>query len=375
MEAVGRLAGGVAHDFNNLLTVIKVYTELTLAALDRGDRLRANLSEVQGAADRASSLTQQLLAFSRRQAIQPRVLDLNDLLRNIEKMLHRLIGEDIELSTILEPELGCIEADPGQMEQVIMNLAVNARDAMPQGGRLCFETANVVLDDTDILKERDLSPGSYVRLRASDTGVGMDEKVLSHAFEPFFTTKEAGKGTGLGLATVHGIVKQNRGDIRLYSQPGQGTTFEILLPRARDAGQDIQEQLPETLTRGTETILLVEDDSAVRGLTRQVLRQQGYRVLAARDAAEALQLAGEWKDPVELLITDVVLPGMRGPDLAAQVLATHRNCRVLYVSGHANDAIAPRGVLAADIAFLQKPFTLQSLTAKVREVLSAPPKE
>jgi CheY-like chemotaxis protein len=290
-------------------------------------------------------------------------------------MLHRLIGEDIELSTTLEPELGYVEADAGQIEQVIMNLAVNARDAMPHGGRLFFETANVVLDDTEVLRDRELCPGPYVRLRVSDTGVGMDEQVRSHAFEPFFTTKEVGKGTGLGLATVHGIVKQNHGDIKLCSQPGQGTTFEIYLPQVRDAVLDRQKQPSETLARGTETILLVEDDAAVRELTSQVLSQHGYQVLAACDAAEALQLAAQREESIDLLVIDVVMPGMRGPDLAAQVLTSHPSSRVLYVSGYADEAIADHGVLAAGIAFLQKPFTLQSLTSKVREVLNAPREE
>jgi two-component system cell cycle sensor histidine kinase/response regulator CckA len=374
MEAIGRLAGGVAHDFNNLLTAITGYAELTLRALDERDPLHAHLIEIQRAAERASALTKQLLVFSRKQTIQPEVLNLNDLLRDIKRMLRRLIGEDIELHTSLDPELGSVKADAGQLEQIVMNLAVNARDAMPQGGRLDLETANIILGEADVLEGSGLCPGPYVRLVVSDTGVGMDEQVRLHAFEPFFTTKEAGKGTGLGLATVHGIVKQNKGDIRLYSRPGQGTRFEIYLPQVEGDRQDSRDRPLQTLVRGTETILLVEDEDIVRELTRKALVRQGYTVLVASHPEEALHLVAQYKEPIHLLLTDVVMPGMGGPHLAARMQALRPDIRVLYVSGYADDVITHQGVLDAEVAFLPKPFSASSLSRKVHEVLNTPRK-
>lgn len=375
MEAVGRLAGGVAHDFNNVLTAITGYTALALDALEKSHPLYENLIEVKKAASRAAALTKQLLIFSRKQVLQFEVLDLNDLLRNIEKMLHRLIGEDIELWMTLDPELGMIKADAGQIEQVIMNLAVNARDAMPHGGRLTLETTNITITDQDFSKLSDLSPGPYVRLTVSDTGLGMDEEVRLHVFEPFFTTKEEGMGTGLGLATVHSIIKQSGGDIQLHSELGQGTKFEIFLPWIEKYRQDQHQLSDQTLPRGSETILLVEDEDMVRELAERVLLDQGYTVLSAAHPVAGLSLAAEYQGTIHLLITDVVMPGMGGRDLAVQLLTSRPETQVLYVSGYTDDTILRHGLMEAEVAFLQKPFTLFSLTSKVREMLNSTPKE
>ncbi|MBC7251681.1 MAG: response regulator [Anaerolineae bacterium] len=373
MEAVGRLAGGVAHDFNNLLTAIIGNAEFLLMSLGPGDPLRRDVEEIKTAADRAAALTRQLLAFSRKQILQPKVLNLNVVVTNIEKMLRRLIGEDIELVTILAPDLGQVRADPGQLDQVIMNLAVNARDAMPRGGKLTIETKNVYLDEDYAHRYLEVEPGPYVMLAVSDSGVGMDEETMSHLFEPFFTTKDVGEGTGLGLATVYGIIKQSGGHITVYSEVGQGTTFRIYLPRIEEAGRvGKRETRPEELLLGGETVLLVEDADMVRELARRVLAESGYTVLVARDGEEAMRVCAEHKGPIHLLVTDVVMPGgMSGRDLAERLASRQPQMKVLYMSGYTDEAIVRHGILEPDVIFLQKPFTPAELTHKVREALEA----
>ncbi len=373
MEAVGRLAGGVAHDFNNLLTAIMGYSDLLMSGLAEGDPRRGDLEQIKHAADRAASLTRQLLAFSRRQVLQPRVLDLNAVVGSIEKMLQRLIGEDIDLVTVLDPALGRVKADPGQLEQILMNLAVNARDAMPQGGKLTIETTNVELDGAYAGQHVAVRPGSYVMMAVSDTGCGMDAETRSHLFEPFFTTKEVGKGTGLGLATVYGIVKQSGGSIWAYSEPGRGATFKIYLPRFEEsAGAQVVVAPPAKSVGGSETILLVEDDEAVRSLAGDVLQRHGYTVLEARHGAEALVISERHAGPIALMLTDVVMPGKRGHEVAGQLAAGRPDMKVLYMSGYTDNGIVHQGVLDAGMAFLAKPFTPSALARKVREVLDAP---
>ena len=373
MEAVGRLAGGVAHDFNNLLTVIKGYSELMLEQTAPGAPLRAEAEEIKKAADRAASLTRQLLAFSRQQVLAPRILDLNSAVANMEQMLRRLLGEDIELSTVLSKDLGQVKADPGQVEQVLMNLAVNSRDAMSRGGKLTLETANVALDETYMRDHGGVKPGRYVMLAVSDTGAGMDEETRSRVFEPFFTTKEMGKGTGLGLSTVYGIVKQSEGYIWVYSEAGHGTTFKVYLPRVDESAEESQKMAAlGTGDRGTETILLVEDEDGVRALVKQVLSRQGYTVIETRHGQEALEKFERHAGPIPLLLTDVVLPQMSGRELAERLKALHPEIKVLYMSGYTDDAILRHGVIDQETAFLQKPFTTSVLARKVREVLDQP---
>ena len=370
MEAIGRLAGGVAHDFNNLLTIISGYGQLVLEALPEEDPLRSQVAEVLKASERATSLTRQLLAFGRRQVLAPRVLDLNEAIADTEKMLRRLIGEDIELVAIPARDLGHVKADPGQIEQVILNLAVNARDAMPEGGRLTIETSSVMLDEAYADQHVSVQPGPYVMLAVSDTGHGMDSDTQAHLFEPFFTTKEKGKGTGLGLATVYGIVKQSGGYIWVYSEPGQGTTFKVYLPRIQEAVEATPPPPVErTATGGSETILLVEDDSSVRSLVHGVLASRGYKLLVARNAEEALILCEQHKGPIHLLLTDVVMPGISGRDLAERLNPFHREMTVLYMSGYTDNAIVHHGVLDANVRFLQKPFSPLTLANKVRAIL------
>jgi PAS domain S-box-containing protein len=372
MEAVGRLAGGIAHDFNNLLTVILGSSDLLLEGLRVDHQSRADLEDIQKAGQRAAALTRQLLAFSRQQVLAPQVLDLNALIADLEKMLRRLIGEDIEFRTVLAPDLGAVRADPGQLEQVIMNLAVNARDAMPHGGKLTVETINADLDDAYAQAHVPLVAGRYAMLAVSDTGIGMDTQVKAHIFEPFFTTKEKGKGTGLGLATVYGIVKQTDGYIWVYSEPGQGTSFKIYLPHVAAAPEPPAPKplVPASLA-GSETVLLAEDEEAVRNFTRRVLAAHGYTVLTAADGQEALHLAEQHAGPIHLLLTDVVMPNMGGRELAERLVAARHDTKVLYLSGYTDDAIVHHGVLEPGIAFLQKPFTLQGLARKLREVLDA----
>jgi PAS domain S-box-containing protein len=372
MEAVGRLAGGIAHDFNNVLTAILGYSQMLLADLPEGDGRREDVQEIEQAANRAATLTRQLLAFSRRQVLQPQVLDLNALVENLDKFLRRLIGEDIDLRVSPAPDLWLVSADSGQVEQVIMNLAVNSRDAMPTGGKLTLETANVVLDAAYAQRHIAVTPGEYVMLAVSDTGTGMDEETQARIFEPFFTTKGSSQGTGLGLSTVYGIVKQSGGNIWVYSEPGRGTTFKIYLPRETRSGIVARAARPETTDlRGTETILLAEDEDAVRALAAKVLRGLGYRVLDARIGREAAEIAAAHPDDIDLLLTDVVMPEYSGGELARMLQQTRPGLKVLYMSGYTDEAIIHHGLLASNIAYLQKPFTPDALATKVREVLSS----
>ncbi len=373
LEAVGQLAGGVAHDFNNLLSVISGYSDLLLRNLEAEDPATARVQQIRRAAERGAALTRQLLAFGRKQVLEPRVLDLNAALRDVETMLRRLLGEDLEVVVSLAPDLGRVRADPGQMEQVLVNLAVNARDAMPRGGSLILETANADLDAAYAATHPGAVPGPYVRLAVSDTGHGMDAATLARIFEPFFTTKPHGKGTGLGLATVYGIVKQSDGHIDVYSEPGRGTTFKIYLPRVDDAGvPEPEKKSVEPVASGSETILLVEDDEGVRALMRELLADAGYRVLEASDPEQGLRAARSHANPIDLLLTDVILPQMSGSELAARLRAEQLQLRVLYVSGYTNEAMGHHGVIDAGTHFLQKPFTAAALLAKLRLVLDAP---
>ncbi|MEO8368989.1 MAG: ATP-binding protein [Candidatus Solibacter sp.] len=370
MEAVGRLAGGVAHDFNNLLTVILGYTEM----LREQERLNPSALEYAGeithAAERASSLTNQLLAFSRRQVAVLRVVDMNEIVEGIEKMLHRIIGEDIHLEARLAARLPAVKVDPSHIDQVIMNLAVNSRDAMPEGGKLTIETSDVELNDEYAGRHIGVAAGRYVMLAVSDTGIGMDAATRSRIFEPFFTTKEKGKGTGLGLSIVYGIVKQNGGEILVYSEPGHGTAFKIYLPALDTAAESLARRDADVdTTPATETILLVEDDPQVRGLTRTMLVRLGYRVFEADSADQALAIAADLQGPLDLLLTDVVMPRVSGTDLARQILDSRPGVRVLYMSGYTDSGVIDQGKLSADTPFIQKPFTAESLSRKLREVL------
>ncbi len=370
MEAVGRLAGGVAHDFNNLMTAISGYADLLQARARPGDDFSRYADEILKAAHRASSLTRQLLAFSRRQVLQPRVLDLNAVIRGVEGLARQLMGEQVELATVLDPVLGSVRADQGQIEQVLMNLAVNARDAMPGGGRLTIETRNVDLGDDYQRTYGRARTGPHLLLTVSDTGCGMTPEVRAHLFEPFFTTKEQGKGTGLGLATVYGIVKQSDGDIWARSEPGKGSTFLIYLPRVLEAATaQPDEASPAALLRGSETILLAEDSGVVRRLLREVLAQNGYTVLEASEGDEALRLSLEHAGPIHLLVTDMVMPRMSGLEVAARLTAQRPDMKVLYMSGYAEEAVSRHGRLDPGSAFLEKPFTPETLARKVREVL------
>ncbi len=368
MEAIGRLAGGVAHDFNNLLTVILSYSELLLEDLPAGSSDREDVAQIRKAAQGAGELTRQLLAFSRQQVLQPKVVDLNAAVSGIERLLARVLREDIKLRCTLAQDAGTIRVDPGQLEQVIMNLAVNARDAMPQGGLLTIETANVDLDEAYLRAHPVAKPGPYVMLAVTDTGTGMDAATQARIFEPFFTTKDAGKGTGLGLATVQGIVQQSDGFIWLYSEPDHGTVFKIYLPRV-DEPASRADDAPEVDTRGTETVLVVEDVAAVRAVTREMLQRYGYHVLDAADGAAALQLAADHHAPIHLLLTDVVMPDLNGRDLAQRLSAARPDMKVLFMSGYTDDAVVRHGILQEGIAYLQKPFTPRSLSGKVRKVL------
>ncbi|MFN2290143.1 MAG: response regulator [Anaerolineae bacterium] len=372
MEAVGRLAGGIAHDFNNLLTVIHLSTQLLERKLHSKDPLRPHVQLIREAGERAGSLTKQLLTFSRRGIIEPQVISLNRVVEELNRMLRRLIGEDIRLTVRPAKDLWPIQIDPGQVEQVVVNLVVNARDAMPTGGKLTIEMANTVLDEVYVASHLDVEPGEYVLLAVSDTGVGMSEEVKACLFEPFFTTKEKGRNTGLGLATVFGIVKQNGGHIWVYSEVGQGTTFKIYFPRATDGLPTPARPLQRPVaTRGTETLLLVEDDSLVRVMTRDILLGLGYQVLTAGDGVEAIQVAEAYQGPIHLLLTDVVMPRLSGKELADRLRSNRPELRVLYTSGYTDNAIVHHGVLAEGTHFLSKPFELESLARKVRDVLDA----
>jgi PAS domain S-box-containing protein len=370
MEAIGQLAGGVAHDFNNLLTAILGYSQLLAADLRENPDHFSAIEEIRKAGERAAGLTRQLLAFSRRQMLEPTVLDLNEVVRHIQEMLSRLIGEDIQVVITLESALGSVRADAGQIEQVIMNLAVNARDAMPRGGRLSIETANVDLDNTYAQAHVTGQPGPYVMLAVSDTGIGMDDATRQRIFEPFFTTKEKGRGTGLGLSTVYGIVKQSGGYIWVYSEPARGTTFKVYLPRVQTPAEPLV--VPESVSLpagGNETILLVEDDASVRTLARKTLEARGYRVLEAADGKEAMEIAQS--QSLDLLLTDMVLPGIGGSEIAARIHDIHPQSKVLYTSGYTDDAIVRGGLIERGSAFLEKPFTPNLLARRIREVLDA----
>jgi PAS domain S-box-containing protein len=375
MEAVGQLAGGVAHDFNNLLTAILGYCNLMLDDIPREDPLRADLEEIQLAGERAAALTRQLLAFSRRQMLQPQIVDINTIVQQLEKLLRRLISEDVELVTALAPELLPVRVDPASVEQILVNLAVNARDAMPVGGRLTIETANVELDQAYAVAHVTVRPGRYVMLAVTDTGQGMDEPTRARVFEPFFTTKEQGKGTGLGLATVYGMVKQSGGYVWVYSEPGHGSVFKVYLPPAeqRTSGHSEHPGRPQADdTQGWETVLLVEDEDAVRALAREVLRRHGYVVLEARHGVDALRVAERHTDHIHLMVTDVVMPHMSGRDLAERLSTVRPKMKVLFMSGYTDHAVMHRD-LTPGSAFIQKPFTPEAFARKVRTVLDAEP--
>jgi len=371
MDAVGRLAGGVAHDFNNLLTVITGYAELLLAGGAPEGSQRDALKEIQRAAERGGALTHQLLAFSRGQPFTARTVQLNTLLVHMEKMLSRLIGEDVELITVAAAEPATIRTDPGQLEQVVMNVVVNARDAMPGGGKLIIETANAQVDQTYAGPNVDLKPGSYVVLAISDTGMGMDPETVTHLFEPFFTTKAPGKGTGLGLATAYGIVKQSGGAISVYSEPGRGTTVKIYLPSTEAKAAEAAEQEPAAALRGSETILVLEDEARVRKLVCEVLAARGYHVLEAVRGEEAIRMATEHQGRIHLLLTDVVMPEMSGPQALEQIRARQPNMKVLFMSGYTDEAMVHHGIPDSGAPFLQKPFLPETLARKVREVLAS----
>jgi len=374
MEAIGTLAAGVAHDFNNMLTAILGYSQLLLNGFDKNDLRRRQIEEIEKAGRRAAALTNQLLAFCRKQILQPRLLDLNRVVENLTGMLQRLIGEDVELVAVLDPQLAMVKADPNSIEQVIMNLAINARDAMPQGGKLTVETANIVLDSEYAGAHMGVSVGDYVMLAVSDTGFGMDKETQARIFDPFFTTKEQGKGTGLGLSTVYGIVKQSGGHIWVYSEHGHGSTFKIYVPRADDTTEIAEGEVVRSSARksdGGATILLVEDEKLVRKLARTILEMYGYSVLEAAGAREALQRAQDYSEEIHVLITDVVMPELDGRALANSIGVTRRDIRVLYLSGYTDEAILQHGLLEQGMAFLQKPFTPEMLARKVREVLDA----
>jgi PAS domain S-box-containing protein len=369
MESVGMLAGGVAHDFNNLLTIISGYSQLIMNALQPGDPNHYAAEQILKAGERAATLTQQLLAFSRRQVLQPRVLDLNKLVTALSTMLRRLIGEDIDLQLVLRPDLGMVSADPGQIEQVLMNLVVNARDAMPKGGTVTIETANVELDESYSGRHLAVKPGPYAQIAVSDNGGGMDEATQARLFEPFFTTKGVGRGTGLGLSTVFGIVKQSGGNLDVYSVPNRGTSVKVYLPRIEQPATVEAESRRRQVASGSETVLLVEDDEMVRHLVSETLVRAGYKVMDTSDPLEARRLSDSYQGPIHLLIADVVMPKVSGRALAEELRARRNGMKVLYMSGYTDHAIVNTGILRKEVAFLQKPFTPAALTEKVREVL------
>jgi two-component system cell cycle sensor histidine kinase/response regulator CckA len=371
MEAVGQLAGGLAHDFNNLLGVILGYCEILEKSDGVAEPDRNMIVEIRNAGTSAKNLTQRLLAFSRRQVLQPAFLDLNEAVGRVDTMLNRMIGDDVELVSVLRDRLGTIKADPSQIEQVLMNLAINARDAMPKGGRISIETTNIEIDETYARQHPPVVPGRYVLLIVSDTGIGMDLETQSRIFEPFFSTKAPGRGTGLGLSTVFGIVRQSGGTIGVYSEPGHGTTFKVYFPRCDEAPTDMQLEEAKPLSGGTETILLVDDATPLRKLTKRLLEDCGYTVLDSDNPADALRIAGEHSGPLPIMITDVVMPGFSGPVLAQRLVAVRPETRVLYTSGYAEDEFDQHGAPGPDSAFLEKPFTRDALVRKVRELLDS----
>jgi signal transduction histidine kinase/ActR/RegA family two-component response regulator len=372
MEAVGKLAGGVAHDFNNVLTAVTGYTELALTKLATDDPLRRDLEEIRNAGERATALTRQLLAFGRKQILEPQIIDLNTVVSGMGTLLRSLIGEDIELVTVTQPDLTPVQADPGQIERVILNLVVNARDAMPNGGKLTIETANVELDSVYAEAHPSVTPGSFALLAVSDTGCGIDKEIQPRIFEPFFTTKGESRGTGLGLSTVYGIVTQSSGHVAFDSEPGCGTTFRVYLPQVR--GRVVTEMPGESdsVRGGSETVLLVEDEDSVRRLAVTILRKNGYSVMEARDGEEAVRISNQHPGSIHLLLTDAVMPRMSGPDLVRLQTSLRPGMKVLYMSGYTDDAIVRHSVLEQGMPFLQKPFTPEMLCRKVREVLDSP---
>lgn len=371
MEAVGQLAGGVAHDFNNLLTGIRGYADLALSPLDKGSPEAQDIAQIGELVDRAAGLTRQLLAFSRRQTLQPAVLNINTLVENTSKMLKRLIGEDIALEPFLAADLGNVRADPGQIEQVLMNLVINARDAMPLGGNLTIETSNAILDQEYANKHKGTEPGAYVMLAVTDTGCGMDEATQERIFEPFFTTKELGKGTGLGLSTVYGIVKQHEGSIWVYSEPGNGTSFKIYLPRVDAAIQEIAAKGEKAESAGSETIMVVEDEEVLREIARRTLENRGYKILLATRSEEAEELFAQHREEIDLLLIDVILPGTTGPELCDRLVKKRPSLKVLFMSGYTDRALACQKSLGEGASFLQKPFSTADLVKRVREVLDS----
>ncbi len=372
LEAIGRLAGGVAHDFNNFLTAINGYSDLLLLRLPPASPYRKEIEEIKKAGQRSAALTRQLLAFGRKQVLEPRVINPSSVILDMENLLQRLIGERIELRTHVSPESGCVLADPSQIEQVLLNLVVNARDAMPDGGRLVIETRETQLDAQHLLRDQEVRPGAYVMMAVTDTGTGISSEVQAHIFEPFFTTKEAGKGTGLGLSTVYGIVRQSGGYIWVYSELGRGTTFKIYLPRV---GAAVAPAAPEadhgSVPRGKETILVAEDEDLVRDLIVQVLEMHGYKVIATTNGQEALDACARTDTPIHMMLTDVVMPGVSGPELARRARATRRDLRVVFMSGYTAATVSETGVPRTDAYFLQKPFSPDALARKVREVLDS----
>jgi CheY-like chemotaxis protein len=371
MEAVGRLAGGIAHDFNNILTAIGGFANILASKLDREHPHRKYVEHIQNSVDKASALTRQLLAFSRKQVVEPKPLRLNEVVAGIEPMLRSIIGEDIVLTTILKEAV--VTADPSQIEQIIMNLVVNSRDAMPQGGHLTIETSKVWLDEAYCQRHHDTTPGEYAMLAITDTGCGISPDVLPHIFEPFFTTKEKGKGTGLGLSTVYGIVKQNRGSVWVYSEVGKGTTVKVYLPLAKTAPVAEQKQAEPILTEvnGSETVLLVEDEQTVRLLAHEILIDRGYTVLEASNGEEAIQVSESYEGEIDILVTDVIMPGMSGTEVAEHLLRRRPKMKVLYMSGYTDNSIVNHGVLDSGVAYIQKPFTPDGLARKIREVLAS----
>jgi len=372
MEAVGRLAGGVAHDFNNLLSVILSYGEMVRDDLTPGEPMRDDVEEIVKAASRAADLTRQLLMFSRQQVLEPKVLDLNEVLSSMDKMLQRILGADVDLVSLPTKPLGRVRIDPSSVEQVIMNLVVNARDAMPTGGKLTIETDNVVIDEAYARAHLGVSPGPHVMLAVTDTGTGIDPAILAQIFDPFFTTKEAGKGTGLGLSTVFGIAQQSGGSVWVYSERGKGTTFKVYLPSVAAAVEAVRPVAPPRSLRGSETILLVDDDDQVRAVARSILQKNGYHVIEARNAGEALLHSEQHPGTIHLLLTDVVMPQMSGPELAARLARTRPEMKVLCMSGYTDDSIVRHGVMDAHLAFFQKPIAPEPLMIRVREVLESP---
>jgi PAS domain S-box-containing protein len=373
MEAVGRLAGGVAHDFNNLLTAIGGYSEFLLNSLSPGDARRDDVEQIIKAAERATSLTRQLLAFSRQQTLQTKILDCRVVVADLQRILQRVVGEDVKLVTALAPETGCIKADPGQIDQVLLNLVVNAKDAMPKGGKITIETGNVDVDDEYARMHLQTKAGPYVVFTVTDTGTGMDANAKAHLFEPFFTTKEQGKGTGLGLATVYGIVKQSGGGIYVYSEKGIGTTFKVYFQRVEGAADAVpMNPKPHKSFSGSETVLLVEDDELVRAFVQRTLLQQGYAVLVAQGPGEALILCEQNKNPIHLVLTDVVMPQMHGPDMVKRVSALHPESKVMYMSGYTDTTVAHPGLIDSGVPILQKPLSTDVLKRALREVLDRP---